>query len=199
MDEGQITPEPTEEPGSGENLTSTPTLEEGTPEATPTPAGNALSVLHLSWDGSRWSQPEEIVSISGDVPEWPRIAVGLGNQLHVTWFVRDQAHIFGGEGASRYRIWYAQKQIDAPAQTPVLVWPTQEISQSLATPPDLEPTPEILDTTPTPTMAPALSQTVTENLVYSEQGYLQVVAFSLVPVVALLALVLMVFKVRGPK
>jgi hypothetical protein len=83
----------------------------------------SLSVLHLSWDGSAWSAPDPISTISGDVPEWPRAAVGLGNRLHVVWFVRDQQHIFGGEGVFRYRIWYAQRGVDATPAVPI-VWPT---------------------------------------------------------------------------
>lgn len=200
IDEGQITPQPTAEPASGEVLTQTATLETAaTPRATPTPAANALSVLHLTWDGSRWSQPEAIFTVSGDVPEWPRIAVGLGNRLHVVWFVRDEAHIWGPEGATRYRIWYAQKEIDAPALTPVSAFPTQELSQVSETPTAYVAIPPSAIETATPTVLPVVSPDIPRELVYSEQGYLRVIAFSLAPVLALLGLTIVVFKVRNQK
>ena len=83
----------------------------------------SLSVLHTAWDGTAWSSPEAVVTLTGDVPEWPRAAIGLGNELHLVWFVRDQAHIWGGPGDFRYRIWYAQKPLDLPRSEPI-VFPT---------------------------------------------------------------------------
>jgi hypothetical protein len=87
------------------------------------PLQTSLSLLHLTWDGAAWSAPEIVVAMTGDVPEWPRAAVGLGNELHVVWFVRDQAHIWGGEGAFRYQVWYANRPLGLPGQKPV-VFPT---------------------------------------------------------------------------
>ena len=115
----------------------------------------SLSLLHLTWDGAAWSTPETVVTLIGDVPEWPRAAVGLGNQLHVVWFVRDQAHIWGGEGAFRYRVWYANRPLDVPAQTPV-VFPTLTPASPAAVGPTASAPPQ--DPTPTASAgAPPLS------------------------------------------
>jgi hypothetical protein len=75
-------------------------------------------LLHLIWDGSTWSDPRVITSYERDMPEWPRIAVGLGNQLHVVWFVRDAENIFNSD-AGNYHVWYAGSTANSPALAPV--------------------------------------------------------------------------------
>ena len=72
--------------------------------------------------------------------------MGLGNQLHLVWFVRDQAHIWGGEGAFRYRVWYANRPLDGLAQGPA-VFPTLTPTSQVP----LEPTKPTPLLTPTPT------------------------------------------------
>ncbi len=77
-------------------------------------------VYHLEWDGESWSAAEPLFATRG-LPEWPRIAVGLGNQLHVVWFERNA----GFESQSEqglYGVWYARGTSAAPAIAPV-VWP----------------------------------------------------------------------------
>ena len=76
------------------------------------------SVLHLRWDGSTWSQPQEVARYIGDVPEWPSIAVSEGNVLNVAWFVRDAASVWQSE-SGHYSVWYASRITDGPSLTPV--------------------------------------------------------------------------------
>lgn len=68
-----------------------------------------MSVLHAEWTGSSWTLPEVIVS-GAPYPEYPRLAIGSGNQLHVVWF--------GGDNASTNRtpvgIWYSTATASAP-------------------------------------------------------------------------------------
>jgi hypothetical protein len=149
----------------------------------------ALSVLHVTWDGLKWGQPEAVVTLTGDVPEWPRAAVGLGNDLHVVWFVRDQAHIFGGQGASLYRVWYAHEVLPAPAITAV-VWPTLAPTLSPGVTPATAANPS-----PGPTLNLSLTPTATpgavakSNLVYNEIDYLKVIATGLIPAVLIIFVV----------
>jgi hypothetical protein len=110
----------------------------------------SLSVLHITWDGSAWSSPEAVVTLTGDVPEWPRAAIGLGNELELVWFVRDQAHIWGGPGDFLYRIWYANRPLDLPAQEPI-VFPT--LTPAGSVPAGLGASPTIVEPTPTPQVA----------------------------------------------
>jgi hypothetical protein len=82
-----------------------------------------FSVMHAIWNGSSWSDPDVIAQHSGDVPEWPRIAVALGNQLNVTWFTRDEANVFTNDERRGYKVWYSRSSTSAPAVAPV-AYPT---------------------------------------------------------------------------
>jgi hypothetical protein len=84
----------------------------------PTPSATNVNLFHLVWDGSAWSRPDTIATYQGDVPEWPRLAIGNGNQLHLAWFVRDGANLYTSD-TSNFRVWYAHAEADAPAIAPV--------------------------------------------------------------------------------
>jgi hypothetical protein len=149
----------------------------------------ALNVLHVTWDGVHWSEPEPIVTLTGDVPEWPRAAVGLGNDLHVVWFVRDQAHIFVGQGTSLYRIWYSHKLQSAPALTPVL-WPTLSPTVQPSVAPATTATAILRPSfQPTAQIASTPSPATNANLVYNELDYLKVVAKGILPAVLVILIV----------
>ncbi len=79
----------------------------------------ALSVVHLEWDGAQWLAPTRVFA-STDPPEWPRIAIGGGNRVFGTWFTRDQEHVWD-TAHGRYQVWAASMQSSAPAVTPVPV------------------------------------------------------------------------------
>ena len=77
-------------------------------------------LLRITWDGSSWSPPDVIAAYQGDMPEWPRIAVGLGNVLHVVWFVRDAENLFNS-AAGNYRVWYSTRTVNSESIVPVEV------------------------------------------------------------------------------
>lgn len=79
---------------------------------------SSAELLHVVWDGSNWSEPRVIAQYEDDMPEWPRIAVGLGNQLHVVWFVRDVQNLFNSD-AGNYQVWYASSTTNSPAIAPI--------------------------------------------------------------------------------
>jgi len=83
--------------------------------------GNDLDVFHVEWDGTKWLPAQSIFTTAG-APEWPRIAVANGNQLHAVWFERPAGYEWNTE-EGQYRVWYARGETAAPALTPV-VWPT---------------------------------------------------------------------------
>jgi hypothetical protein len=70
-------------------------------------------LLHLTWDGTAWSAPEQITS-AALYPEWPKIVVGSGNQLHVVWFSR--LELFND---SLRQVWYSTRGVDTPKIAPV--------------------------------------------------------------------------------
>jgi hypothetical protein len=140
----------------------------------------SLSILHLVWNGSSWSEPIPIVTYSnGDVPEWPRIVVGLGNQLHATWFTRDRANVFGADsGSADYRVWYSRGVADAPAATP-MAYPTPAPT---ALPTVFVPVQQVQPT------APPISDVVpsaSNAALATEMDDLAVIAISAAPVLAL--------------
>jgi hypothetical protein len=155
-----------------------------------------LNVLHLAWDGSKWSAPEMIATYSGDMPEWPRIAVANGNQLNLVWFVRDKAHVWGGTDASpaMYTVWYAHGNTGSPA-VPAASYPAPTIkTQQPASPtPGLQSTP-----TPEPTQAKIPAESTSPitppNL---ENNLLILFGEGLVPSIGLILIVLVVKKIRG--
>jgi len=141
----------------------------------------SLSVLHLVWNGSGWSPPEAITTLTGDVPEWPRIAIGLGNQLHVVWFVRDGAHIFDSD-RGQYQIWYSRGTASAPASPPILL-PT-----TIPTP---VPTaiPNLAGATSVASARPTLTSSGASDT-YKETDGIIVLLQSLVPAVLIIVLVI---------
>jgi hypothetical protein len=104
----------------------------------------APSIVHIEWDGERWSAPER-VSTGPGFPEHPRIVVERGNVLHVVWEVKES----GTLGAQRIDVWYATKQLETPVLTPV---PTPMPSPMPTLTPPPSPTPAA---TPYPTLANA--------------------------------------------
>ena len=82
-----------------------------------------LNVLRLEWNGTNWSAPDVVTTVDpatrGDVPQWPRIAVGLGNQLHVLWYLRRSAldQVFS-DNPPPYEIYYTTETLNIPGATP---------------------------------------------------------------------------------
>lgn len=157
---------------------ATPAVRTPTPDRNiPTPDGRMrLSVIHLAWDGRAWSEPEIIAAYVGDAPEWPRIAVGLGNQLSVVWFVRAEKDIWAGGGD--YSIWYSTKMLNVRKLTPA-IYPTLEPTRQI------EVVQEVV-VTPTPTLemdVPEVAQEPAWRLVYEEMDYISVAVLSALPVV----------------
>jgi hypothetical protein len=153
------------------------------------------SLLHLIWDGAAWSEPEAITTLTGDVPEWPRISIGLGNRINVVWFVRDKEHIWDTDHG-RYSIWYAQGIAQAPALAPV-TWPTPTPKVAVAE--TSTPTPTAAPT-PTPTLAADLERAPipagTTEVIFTESDDLLLLVKSLAPAALLIAAVVIVVHLR---
>lgn len=154
------------------------------------PTAETLSLLCLRWDGRAWSAPQAIVTLSGDVPEWPRLAVGGGNELNLAWFVRNKAGIFGDD--RQYSVWYARARSAAPA-VPALAWPavgpTPQATGTPAAAPPAGPS-----ATPARRMAGEPTPQPVEP--YRESDYLRIAAVSLGPALALVVVVFAVNRLR---
>lgn len=99
--------------------------------AAPPSDGSPHGLYHLEWDGDRWSFPAPVYRGSW-YPMYPHLVVGGGNQLHATWFIREDLW----KDETPHQVWYAHGQSQAPTETPVA-------------PPTFTPSPQ-----PTPTPKP---------------------------------------------
>jgi len=153
-----------------------------------------IDLLHSIWDGNAWIKSDPIATYSGDDPEWPRIVIGNGDQIHVTWFVRDFAHISDSD-RGEYRVWYKHGIADAPA-LPTRVYPTvPSYTPSVETS-----TPKVKETS-TPTAIPLgdLKDPPIQVNSTAENFYLSLFGLVLIPCVLLIAIVVFVRYSSGAK
>jgi len=140
-----------------------------------------LGVYHLVWDGDTWSTPERIFASRGLYPEYPKIIVHEGNQLHTAWFTREGS--VWDQDVSR-EVWYSRGQSPAPHQA-VTPLPTPTPLPPTATP------------SPTPTIAPyptiSFEDTGSPDGLYTDADDAFRLAVALSPI-ALLILIVVVVK-----
>ncbi len=165
--------------------TSTPT------GPTPTPTSQPLYVLHLTWQGNTWSEPDIVAKFTGDVPEWPRAAISNGNILNLVWFVRDQANIWNSDNA-HYRIWYTRKELDAPAIPTVVPTIVLTPTQSEKTGVTSTAAPAVSTTDALPTLAP--DEKLPAKAIYSEDDYISIFVKSLAPTAILIFFAGLIFS-----
>ncbi len=139
------------------------------------PQQSSLNILHIIWDGKEWSQPEIIATYQEDVPEWPQAAIGLGNQLHVTWFVRAKDHIWDAN-PDFYTVFYSHRQVDAPALESV---PLPSPTPTPTATPTVTPTPR---PTPPPSLRLSPIEPEQTRTIFTENDDLMVIAVSVFPV-----------------
>lgn len=97
-------------------------------------APRKLSVMMTTFLDGEWTAPDVLASPDG-FPEYPRVAVALGNQVHVVYFVRDD--MFDEE--SPMTVWTVQRESDARAIDAI---PTVTVaSNPRATPQAVRPSP----------------------------------------------------------
>jgi hypothetical protein len=138
-----------------------------------------LGVYHLEWDGTNWSTARRIHSDPVLYPEYPRIAISRGNQLHVVWFTRES--LWGFENRE---VWYSSSQSAAPYQTPV---PSPTPTSTPTPVPLPSPTPTI---TPFPTLGP--SGTDLPEGLYTESDEVLRLIIALSPMMVVILLVVAV-------
>jgi hypothetical protein len=140
---------------------------------------------HLAWQGGRWTVVDAVMD-NELYPEYPRLVIANGNELHATWFTRSREDLFDSERAS-YRVWYSSTFVNAPAVAPLpLFTPVPEATA--------RPTATALPPQPTPTALPAWAleaAPVTEPPRW-ESLALQTVGVALLPVLALIGGVMLV-------
>jgi hypothetical protein len=130
-------------------------------------------VFHLVWDGKKWSEPEVIYQSINYYPEYPKIVISEGNQLHAVWFTRKLS--LWDQSASRH-IWYSTGYANSPRETLVPL-PTHTVPLPTATK-----TP-VNTATPKPTVNTVGIGVISPT---TENEYLKIIAIALLPVVLLI-------------
>lgn len=138
------------------------------------------TLLYLSYDGARWSSPEPVVT-NDLYPEYPKLQVFNGNQLRAVWFTRSREDLFQSERA-RYRIWYSERELNAPAVPPLPLFTPVPTAAATATPLPPTPTPA-----PTPLPASALAAPPMNDRPNWERRSLITVILALLPAVGIIA------------
>lgn len=107
-------------------------------------APSGLSVMLTRYFGGQWEEPQTIATPEG-FPEYPRLAVALGNQIYVTYFVREEMF----EGDADLRVWMVRGESEARSIEPVPIgsMPPEPVSpdsetDATTTSPELFPLPE---------------------------------------------------------
>jgi hypothetical protein len=147
-------------------------------------------LLHLTWDGNRWSAPDAVMS-NELFPEWPQLVISEGNQLHAVWFTRRSIDRFSSEDGAWYQVWYSTLVVDAPTRpppptfTPLPSSPPTVIQTTLTAEPTATSLPAVARQVPPPDGPPA----------WELQG-MQVIGLALLPLAGLMALVTLVLAFR---
>jgi hypothetical protein len=132
--------------------------------------GESDGLYHLTWDGEGWSEPERIFAASNTAhPEYPKATIGLGNQLHVVWFVRDQEFT---ENA-KFKIWYSRRRLAVPG-LPIPPTPSPTPTHTLT------PTPQPTATA-TPLALPGDARNADAQTLYTENDDVLVFLVSVLP------------------
>ncbi len=145
--------------------------------------GVSPALLHLVREGERWLEPVVIVE-NGLFPEWPRLGIAGGNQLHAVWFTRNSLY---SENDTR-QVWHSTLSVDAPAVTPLPLFTATPLPLPTAPP----------TTTPLPTVLPApiaRARVIDEPPAWERPAMLMIGA-ALLPAAALLGLVVVVARRR---
>jgi len=140
-------------------------------------------LLHLVWNGQAWSVPQVVMG-NELYPEWPRIIVYGGNQLHAVWFTRHKEDLFGSDNGAHYQVWYSTLTTDAPAVAlpPTFTSVPTTVPTVLAT---STPIPS-----PTPLPAPILAAPTTDGPPRWEQQGVVMMAMALLPTFGVLGLII---------
>jgi hypothetical protein len=144
-------------------------------------ADTTVALLHLSYLGGTWSFPRGVARYENDLPEWPRAAVALGNQLHVVWHVRPGA-LKANPEETNWEVWESHLVVPSAPVAAVAAPPVAPINHADATP--LAPTPTAVR--PTPVLMPAAARAapaspVSMRTLMSENDDIGLLVLALIP------------------
>ncbi len=156
----------------------------------PTPQAGASGLYQFEWDGQNW-YPPNLLYRGGWLPEYPKLVIDHGNQLHAVWYLRQ-----GGNSAVPYQIMYAHGVSSSPRTEPqpLPTLPPADVGTSSGAAAPLRPsaTPELAPTATWVASTPASAASL-----YSEWGNYGLILLSILPVVGLIIGVAIIARKRS--
>ena len=150
-------------------------------------ADKSVALLHLGYLGGAWSYPRSVATYDADLPEWPRAAVGLGNQLRVVWHVRPDA-LRPNPEETLWEVWESHLTLPIEALPAVAMPAVASVERGDATPAAATPTPTRTPPVLLPAAARASPQSpVTIETLMSENDDVLLLALALLPAALLVA------------
>lgn len=159
---------------------------------------NELAVMDVIWDGNKWHAPAIAVSMRGDVPEWPKIAISNGNQINITYFVRNESAVWESDAVDvNYKIWYVRGFAPSPFRQPLQRETTPPVEQTETPTPTETLLVELPTMTQTATIEAIPEDFLTPQPAESQEGkYVRLIGFAAAPVVLLILVVVVVVFIR---
>jgi hypothetical protein len=150
--------------------------------------GATPGLFHYEWDGQRW-YPPTVVYTGGLIPEYARLVIERGNQLHATWFVRHDAY----SSVMPHEVMYASGISAAPAIEPAVPVATYEFTNTVEVVESAQST-----STPVLQITPTLEPVDIESSasLYTEYDEYAVLLISLIPVSLILGAIMIIVRRR---
>jgi hypothetical protein len=108
------------------------------------------SLYEIEFRQNQWMLPRLIArGEEASWPEWPKADVGPQNDIHLTWFMREDWYVTTAGSAPKLQVYYAYRSPSLPDRPIVAFAPTATLAPTQTSVPVFEPT-----ITPFPTVAP---------------------------------------------
>jgi hypothetical protein len=143
--------------------------------------GDAPGLYHFEWDGQRWYPPTQVYN-GGLIPEYPRVVVERGNQLHVTWFVRHKAY----DESIPHQVMYARGTAAAPALEPIVLVREEETTPVRTEPLTVNTIPEATPVQPQPTPTLEALPVLPASPLFTEYDEYLILIIGMIPVAVLM-------------
>jgi hypothetical protein len=154
--------------------------------------GDRYGLYHFEWDGVRWYPPTQVYN-GGLYPEYARLVIDKGNELHASWFVRHD--LFLNDKA--HEIMYAKGFAAAPKVERIPVSQLEEVTSEISSSIEVF-NPGGATQVPVVVPQPTLDNTpfASSDVLYTEADELEIIFIGLAPVVLIIGALIVVVRKR---
>jgi hypothetical protein len=154
--------------------------------------GDTYGLYQFEWDGVRWYPPTQVYN-GGLNPEYPRLVIEKGNELHASWFVRHD--LFLNDKA--HEIMYAKGFAAAPKVERIPVSQLEEVTSDISSSIEVI-KPDRATQVPVVVPQPTLDNIpfASSDVLYTEADELEIILIGLAPVVFIIGALIVVVRKR---